>query len=380
MATSAGTSFLEKWTPVKDAPVVKKFEEKGAVLLGKTNMTELAFGGQNCYSSKVGHSINPYGPHLDTSGSSGGSAIAVAISFANFALATDTAGSIPGPASAQSIVGLVSAFDSFAQGIIPLVREHDTIGSMTKTVRDVASVQSVLDNYNYTEHLNPNSLAGKRIGIIVTKQKTDEVNRLITCLQSKGATVIEIDEDEYKEKAKGFAIMITARGGFQNSLEGYLAKQDNLLRDSNNEPIKTLSQIINFCENDPEAKKRILPELLEKLKKVNIDSTPVEKYPERLVRYKLKAKQALEFCFDKGIDALMMPDSYTLAPSVAGCPRLNIPIGYASNGQPIGSTIVGPPAPPVSSSLEKQQSMQKLLDMGYAIEQNCSRRRPPVIR
>ena len=140
LPTSGGSAALEDSVPSTNAFVVQKLLDRGAILIGKANMSELAASyGRLGYSSAGGLTLNPYNTARNVSGSSSGSAAAVAADFAPFALGTDTTGSIRGPASVAGLVGLRPTLGLTSRsGIIPLSLSFDTAGILTRTVADQA--------------------------------------------------------------------------------------------------------------------------------------------------------------------------------------------------------------------------------------------------
>jgi amidase len=142
LATTGGSAALKDSLPRANAFVLQRLLDQGAILLGKTNMSELAASfGRLGYSSAGGLTLNPYNTARDASGSSSGSAAAVAADFAPFALGTDTSGSIRGPASVAGLVGLRPTLGLTSRShVIPLSLTVDTTGALTRTVRDLAIV------------------------------------------------------------------------------------------------------------------------------------------------------------------------------------------------------------------------------------------------
>jgi amidase len=229
--TTAGALALEGATAVRDATVVKRLREAGAVLLGKTNLTEfaniLAVGMPSGWSSLGGQVLNPYAPEVDgrgtpfvpPGGSSAGSAVAVAAGFAAAAIGTETSGSLLSPANMNGVVtvkptvGLVSR-----AGIVPIAHSQDTAGPMTRTVQDAAILLRViagpdpLDDAtlhapavpDYVAALDRQGLLGARIGVPgdpadpgndvfygpLAPPARAVMERAITALQDCGATVI----------------------------------------------------------------------------------------------------------------------------------------------------------------------------------------------
>ena len=183
IVTSGGSIALQNSAPMSNATVVDKLIGSGAILLGKTNMSELAASyGWLSYSSLGGQTINPFNPLRDTSGSSSGSAAAVAAHFAPFALGTDTSGSIRAPASVTGSVGMRPTLGLTSRaGVIPLSLTADNTGVITRTVNDQAIVLDLIRGQDDADAatkaiaqpisslvraLDPKALNGKTIGVI----------------------------------------------------------------------------------------------------------------------------------------------------------------------------------------------------------------------
>lgn len=142
LSTAGGSAALKASRPKENAVAVQKLLDRGAILIGKANLSELSSScGRLGYSSAGGLTLNPYNTARDASGSSSGSAAAVAAGFAAFALGTDTSGSIRGPASVTALVGLRPTLGLISRtGVIPLSLSADTAGAITRTVEDMALV------------------------------------------------------------------------------------------------------------------------------------------------------------------------------------------------------------------------------------------------
>lgn len=210
LATTAGATALSDNYPLEDALVIQKLKEAGAIILASTNMSEFAFAAGNSNSSygQVGNAFNPsYTPY----GSSGGSAVAVALSFAAASLGTDTNSSVRVPAAAAGLVGLRPTLDLIStDGVIPYDTTRDTVGIITKTVTDNALILSVINDYGYTYETSLTSLEGIKIGVVNgyltgtsssarVNNKTDEdiaslAAEKIALLEEAGAEIIYIDE------------------------------------------------------------------------------------------------------------------------------------------------------------------------------------------
>ena len=186
MATSAGSLALKDSFPENDAYLVKKLRNAGAVILGKTNLSEWAnFRSTQTisgWSSRGGQTCNPYDPLRNPSGSSSGSAVAVAAGFCAAAIGTETDGSILGPASTNGVVGLKPNVGRISRrGLIPISHSQDTPGTFTRNVADAAILLEVLsgrdkkdpftlnapeDNPNYSSLNNADCLNGWTIGVV----------------------------------------------------------------------------------------------------------------------------------------------------------------------------------------------------------------------
>ncbi|KAF8143819.1 amidase signature enzyme [Mycena galopus ATCC 62051] len=184
MNTTAGSYALLNSVVPGDATVMAKLRQAGAIILGKTNLSEWAAFGSlapNGWSGRGGQTTNPYYPKGDPCGSSSGSGVAAAIGLAAATLGTETAGSITCPANANNVVGVKPTVGLTSRtGVIPISQHQDTVGPLTRTVTDAAIVLSVIagkdstDNYtnaqpdsvpDYTTFLNTTALKGARLGV-----------------------------------------------------------------------------------------------------------------------------------------------------------------------------------------------------------------------
>src|SRR5712691_5846676 len=184
MPTSAGSLSLKGMMTGKDAFVVKRLRDAGAVLIAKSNMAEFAFSPVETVNSILpGYTRNPYDTSRVTAGSSGGSAAATAANFAAIALASDTGDSIRGPAAHQALVGLRSTMGLVSRaGVVPLSLGADIAGAVTRTVADTAAVLQVIAGEDpndpvtaasrghvssgYAASLRPDGLKGARLGVL----------------------------------------------------------------------------------------------------------------------------------------------------------------------------------------------------------------------
>lgn len=210
LATTAGATALSDNYPLEDAEVIKKLKDAGAIILASTNMSEFAFAASNSLSS-YGNVKNAFNTRYTPYGSSGGSAVAVALSFAAASLGTDTNSSVRLPASAAGLVGLRPSLNLIStDGVIPYDTLRDTVGILSKTVEDNAILLSIMNEEKKTYEANLESLEGIKIGVINSylkgssssirvNSKTDEdiynlASAKLKLLEDAGAELIYIDE------------------------------------------------------------------------------------------------------------------------------------------------------------------------------------------
>ncbi|MCP4752940.1 MAG: amidase, partial [Proteobacteria bacterium] len=217
MATSAGSLALAHWQASEDAFIVRRLRESGAIILGKSNLSEWAnfrsIRSTSGWSSRGGQTRNPYALDRSPGGSSSGSAVAVAASFCSVAIGTETDGSIITPSSVNSIVGLKPTVGLVSRsGIVPLAHSQDTAGPMGRTVEDVARLLGVISGADaddpttlesegksyddYTQFLDPNGMEGARIGVdrnmFGANPKSDElINTHLEKMKELGAEIVD---------------------------------------------------------------------------------------------------------------------------------------------------------------------------------------------
>src|SRR5436309_157205 len=223
MPTTGGSVLLEGSIPSKDAFVVKKLRDAGAIILAKVNMSEFASAG--AYSSLGGQSLNPHDLTRSPSGSSGGVGVAIAAAYAPLGMGTDTGGSIRGPSTSNGIVGLKPTHGLLSRdGIIPLALSFDTGGPMARNVYDVAAALGVMTGIDpadpatqksaskftadYTSNLDVNALKGARIGIARDFMGFDPdvdwvMEAAIDSMRHTGATVVDVRYPKWLIDVKG---------------------------------------------------------------------------------------------------------------------------------------------------------------------------------
>ncbi len=251
LPTTAGSDVLAGSIPPDDAFTVEKFRESGAIILGKTNMSEFALSsGRLGYSSLGGLTLNPYNLDRDASGSSSGTGAAIAADFAVLGTGTDTAGSVRGPASATGLVGIKPTRGLVSNdGIIPLALTADVAGPIAKTVTDAAIALGVMagvdpndpatlastDNAyeDYTQFLDPNALEKARIGVARdyfggNEEVDNLVEAAIAQMEALGATIVELELPEAIVEASNYGTLLNSivQAEFNPQIEEYFATLD----------------------------------------------------------------------------------------------------------------------------------------------------------
>ena len=281
MQTTSGSLALVGNIASKDAFIVTKLREAGAIILGKTNLSEWANfrSSKSCsgWSSRGGQTKNPYFLDHNPCGSSSGSGVAVAANLCVVSVGTETDGSIVCPASVSGVVGIKPTVGLVSRtGIIPISKTQDTAGPMARTVKDAAILLGVLASIDtndaiteesngkgykdYTKFLDIDALKGKRIGIENKPQGDNKyVNSLLdetlNLLKKKGAILIEI---EYQDKINALrdAEFEVLQYEFKDGLNRYLS--------SGNAKVKSLKEVIAFNnDNEDRAMPYFKQELLE---------------------------------------------------------------------------------------------------------------------
>ena len=246
--TTAGSLALADNIAREDAPVIRNLRRNGAVILGKTNMTEFANftteGMPGGYSSRGGQVVHAANPKLSPAGSSSGSAVAVAAGIVPMAVGTDTSHSVTGCAMFNGICGLKPPVGTLsAEGIIPIARTLDSAGAMARNLTDALKLYSAMRDEPLPE-LKPLGTDGLRIAVNRANWKTLQgrrkrfLNRLLKNLKVGGAVTGEVDQGAAPE-------MVTImRWEFRPMLEDYLKKSTS--------ERKTLAEIVAYYEDNPD--------------------------------------------------------------------------------------------------------------------------------
>jgi amidase len=400
MQTSAGSLALADSYAAADSFVAARLRAAGAVLLGKTNMTEWAnfmsgtmWAG---YSSRGGQTLNPYGPgELFIGGSSSGSASAVAANLAAAAIGTETSGSIISPACYNGLVGLKPTVGLVSRsGIIPITWTQDTAGPMTRTVTDAAILLSALAGADerdpataavaafavadYTTFLDAACLAGTRIGVPRHYCQRLDAARLaildaaIGALRAAGAEVI--DPVEFPcEQAQWVGKLM--RYEFKKGINDYLAKVDEAL------PVHSLDELIAYNESHAAQALKYGQGTLIWANETSGTLTEPEYWHSLHTDKALAREQGIDWTLQRyNLDALLcLGDEGGDEPAaIAGYPVITVPGGWAdtSMADPEGYPTSGPQG---ITFVGTAYSEGKLLGIAYAYEQATRHRKPPTL-
>lgn len=400
MMTTAGSLALEGHVAAQDAFIIKQLRAAGAVILGKTNLSEWANfrSTRSCsgWSSRGGQTKNPYVLDRSPCGSSSGSGVAVAANLCAVAIGTETDGSVIAPASFCGIVGLKPTVGLLSRsGIIPISATQDTAGPMARTVRDAAVLLGALTGVDpadgitresqgkalqdYTRFLDANGLAGKRIGIEQSLLQGHEgvvgaYRQAIEVLKKQGATVVEVELLKATEKS-GDAELMVLEYEFKDGLNRYLANAKAR--------VGSLTEVIAFNrQNEASTMPWFKQEILEASEaKGGLDSQEYRAALQKTLgarssiddlmrRFTLDAIAGVSIGLPGCIDLIngdYNTGFYFCSPAaMAGYPHITVPMGQV-HGLPLGiSLIAGAYQEPV------------LFTLAYAFEQATQHRVAPT--
>jgi Asp-tRNA(Asn)/Glu-tRNA(Gln) amidotransferase A subunit family amidase len=397
LQSAAGSLALQGFVSNKDAFLVKRMKEAGAIVLAKSNMAEWAFSPYETVNSILpGYTKNPYALDRVTAGSSGGSAAAIAANFGAVGLGSDTGNSIRGPSSHNALVGIRSTMGLTSRGgVSPLSLLADIAGPMARTVEDAATVFQVIVGQDaddpataashgrtipdYLKALDRNGLKGARIGILRQAYERDtldpEVNDVfmtaVADLKAAGATIVDpvrVDLASIRRERD-----LGPCEGFKYDINRYLAAQGDRVK------VHSLEDVIKSRKFHPSIEWRLRqaqggPE--------NGPDTPACK-AEMAYRDQFRAAVATAMD-DAKLDAFVYPtwsnpprligdlntpagDNSQVFSPTTGWPAINVPMGYTRGTLPAGMTFFG-----------RAWSEATLIKYAYAYEQATLHRRPPA--
>jgi len=402
MATTAGSLALIGATPAHDAHLVGNLRDSGAVILGKSNLSEWAnirsTRSTSGWSARGGLTRNPYALDRNTSGSSSGSAAAVAASLCVVAVGTETDGSIVSPASINGIVGIKPTVGLISRtGIIPISHTQDTAGPMARTVRDAAITLGALAGVDmedastaarsghapvdYTQYLDKSSLQGARIGVARNyfgfHDGVDAVMRnALEVMRKSGATLIDPADLPNMDKL-GDPELLVLLYELKADLNAYLMRRGSAAQ------VHSLKDVIQFNERNGSREMRYFGQDLF-LKAEAKGPLTIPEYLEALATCRRLARtEGIDAVMDANkLDAIVAPTdgpawltdlvlgdhplgSSSSAAAVAGYPSVTVPAGFVA-GLPVGISFFG-----------RAWSEPALIGYAYAFEQAHTVRRAP---
>lgn len=391
MHTSAGSLAMRDVYAPSDSFVAERLRSAGAVILGKTNLTEWANfmtqGMPNGYSSRGGQVLNPYGPgQIDTGGSSSGSGSAVAAGLAAFAIGTETSGSILSPSSQHSLVGIKPTVGLISRfGIVPISFSQDTPGPMCRTVVDAALALSALTGVDprdpatgasegcygvdYTLGLTPDGLKGIRLGV-PREGFLDELDdwqatlmqQALRDLEQLGAQVVDPVPLPTAQEIRDYTVLVHE---FKVTLNAYL---DWL---GSRSPVSSLADIIAYNQAHADSCLKYGQTVMLSSEETSGTLTDLAYLEARTRDLRLARDTGIDQALaEHRVDALIFPANLGAAIAAkAGYPSITVPAGYSPDGEPLGLTFT-------ARAFEEAA----LIRWAYAYEQGTSHRRPPVLK
>lgn len=403
MQTTAGSLALVGVRPPQDSFVAQRLRAAGAILLGKTNLSEWAdhrsthsTGG---WSGRGGLTRNPYALDRNPSGSSSGSGAAVAANLCAATLGTETDGSIVCPSSLNGVVGIKPTVGLVSRSfIIPIARSQDTAGPMARTVTDAAILLGALTGVDaadpstipsrgkaladYTRFLDANGLRGARIGVVrnISAVFDNKVNTLmeeaLDAMKKQGATIVDPTNLDSIEKLGDSEDQVLSYE-FKADINSYLASLGSA------SPMRALEDLIRFNEAHATEEMPFFGQEKFTLAQAKGPLTD-KKYLDALAKSRRLARtEGMDAVMDKfRLDALVAPTgtpafttdlvngdrdigSVSTPAAVAGYPSITVPAGFIF-GLPVGISFLG-----------RAWSEPTLLKLAYAFEQATQHRQPP---
>jgi len=405
MSTTAGSLALLDSKPARDAFIVRRLRAAGALILGKTNLSEWANyrskRSSSGWSGRGGQTKNPYVLDRNPCGSSSGSGTAIAADLALVAVGTETDGSITCPASVNGLVGIKPTVGLISRsGIIPIAASQDTAGPMARTVADAAALLTVLAGYDpddpataplrerpppdYSRFLDAAGLKGARIGVMRHfagfHEEVDALfERALAALRSGGAVLVDPADIANADKLDADEQIVLAYE-FKDGINRYLATRVG------GGP-RTLQDLIAFDDREAGREMPFFRQELFLDAQASAGLTDSKYLEAHLRSHRLAAREGIDAALAKDhLDALVAPTvgpawttdllngdhvvggGVTTPPAVAGYPHITVPMG-AVHGLPVGLSFVG-----------AAWNEGRLVSYAYAYEQTTHARQPPQFR
>lgn len=375
LPTTAGALALAD-NHAANAFIVDRLIERGAVILGKANLSEWAYffcnGCPSGYSAVGGQTLNPYGrKSFGTGGSSSGSGAAMAANLAVVAIGSETSGSILSPASANSSVGLKPTTGSLSRtGIVPISATLDTAGPITRNVADAVTLFNAMAGFDEADLAMPLissdnsliyrvlSLEGKRLGILDNFEDDPFYQQAVSLLTTNGATAVPTSLNAPRNPRFSELLGAEMLRDLANYLENFA---------SSNVAISSIPELQVFNRGDINLRAPYGQGQIDMMSDLQINAQELEALRADL---QSAAESILQNVFADGqLDALLSINNRNAGlAALANFPALTIPMGYQENGRPIGLTLIAP-------SFQEQE----LIDIGAAYEGLSKARSLPVL-
>lgn len=379
MHTTAGAYALKDSVLDKDSFIAQKLREEGAIILGKTNLSEwanyMSDKSSSGYSALGGQTHNAYGKY-DVGGSSSGSAVSVAGGFSVASIGTETAGSMIYPSSQNSVVGIKPSIGLVSRDrIIPIVEAQDTAGIVARNVDDTALILEAISGYDandvdtkeaeqykedYTKYIDENSVKGLKVAIIkplgARNEELDILKRIGKEFKDMGAKVIET---KFSDEANNIEMSKALEVGFKYDINKYLEM-------AKVKGINELKDIVEFNKKDLDNRAPYGQELLENSLE---DKTSIEEYEKLINKNREKASKVIDDVLKNADVIISLSNQTSMVYAPAGYPALTVPAGYKTTGEPIGVTFVG-------SKFQEG----KLIKIANIYEDNTKHRKDPNLK
>jgi aspartyl-tRNA(Asn)/glutamyl-tRNA(Gln) amidotransferase subunit A len=362
--TTAASALFKDRVPTEDAEVVKRLKGAGAVLLGKNNLHECAYGGSSMISY-YGEVRNPWDPRHITGGSSGGSAAAVAAGLCFGAIGTDTAGSVREPAAQCGVVGLKPTYGRVSvRGVIPLSLSLDHIGPIARTVSDTAVMLQAIAGYDAKDANSANKPVGDylaaircgsrpaRIGVPrkffyedLDPEVASAVEQALGVLGTLASDLSELELDVPTDRTLQTAEAYAYHAEFV-SRSPELYQPETLRRIRKGEDISGAE-----CEQRRREQQQIRSEIHHVFERVDLLVTPTTPVPAPAIA---ELKQNPDLLRPR--ELLLLRNTRPV--NVWGLPAISVPCGFTEAGLPIGLQIIGP-----------HWEEGRILQLAYAYEQ-----------